>query len=397
MKKILIVGAGFLQSFLIKKAKEIGLYVFAIDGDPNAVGFKFADYSACINIVDTKSALKFAQEKGIDGIVTAATDFGVITTSEVADRLGLPGVKPDVALLIKNKYQVRKCLYDNKVDDTRQAFEVTEETNLAELAPQLLFPVMVKPCDGSGSRGASRVDNISQLEEACRYAIEGSITHRAVIESFIVGNEYGVESFVENGEIHVLAVMRKWMTNPPYYAELGHAIPCGLPPETEKKVKFCAAKAIKAIGVNFGSVNMDVLVTDSGDVHIVDIGARMGGNLIGSHIIPIGTGIDYMANILNAAVGNPTDFNPSARHNIATKLLALTPGVIAELPDFDSIAKECNVIIEEHLSVGGEITTYRTNLDGCGYVVALSNATVTEAVDTAERARIMIDKSIKRE
>ena len=39
---------------------------------------------------------------------------------------------------------------------------------------------------------------------------------------------------------------------------------------------------------------MDVLVTKDNRICIVDIGARMGGNLIGSHIIPLGTGIDYI-------------------------------------------------------------------------------------------------------
>ena len=64
--------------------------------------------------------------------------------------------------------------------------------------------------------------------EACELAINSSITHRAVAEPFIVGREYGVESFVDNGKIYVLAVMQKDMTLPPYYAELGHAIPSGL-------------------------------------------------------------------------------------------------------------------------------------------------------------------------
>ena len=53
---------------------------------------------------------------------------------------------------------------------------------------------------------------------------------------------------------------------------------------------------------------MDVLVTEEGNVHIVDIGARMGGNLIGSHIIPLGTGIDYVANMIKASVREKTDF-----------------------------------------------------------------------------------------
>ena len=151
---------------------------------------------------------------------------------------------------------------------------------------------MMKPVDGSGSRGASKVEKAEDFAKAAEFAMSGSITHRAVAEPFIDGKEYGVESFVDNGEIHVLAVMQKDMTKPPYYAELGHAIPSGLSDEVEAKVKTCVYRAICALGINHGSVNMDLLITKAGNVHIVDIGARMGGNLIGSHIIPAGTGIE---------------------------------------------------------------------------------------------------------
>ena len=78
---------------------------------------------------------------------------------------------------------------------------MNKDTDINELALQITYPVMVKPCDGSGSRGARRVDNFSELADACKYAMDGSITHRAVIESFIIGDEYGAESLVVNGEI----------------------------------------------------------------------------------------------------------------------------------------------------------------------------------------------------
>jgi biotin carboxylase len=255
---------------------------------------------------------------------------------------------------------------------------------------------MVKPCDGSGSRGASRVDKAEDFVTACEFAMNGSITHRAVAEPFVVGREYGVESFVDNGTIHVLGVMQKDMTLPPYYAELGHAIPSGLSCELETKVKVCVENALVALGVNHGSVNMDLLINDRGDVHIVDVGARMGGNLIGSHIIPMGTGVDYMGNMIRAAVGDKTDWEPiSEPAPVATKLLALTPGIIAELPDFDKIANENSVVIEHHLKIGDKINEYHTNLDGCGYVVAACSD-VEESMVKAAAVRCIIDNSIER-
>lgn len=395
MKKILFIGAGFLQAFIIKKAKALGYETYVVDGDPNALGYKFADHYKVIDIVDSDKCLKYAKENNIDGVLTAATDFGVLTTSYIAKELGLNGINIESAKLIKNKYLVRKCLCENNVDDTKQAYLVDVESDLEDLSKGVVYPVMVKPCDGSGSRGASRVDKAEDFVIACKNALKESITQRAEIETFIVGDEYGVESFVENGNIHILAIMKKWMTEPPYYAELGHAIPSGLNKSLEEKIRYCVEKALIALKVDFGSVNMDLIVTDKGEVHIIDIGARMGGNLIGSHIIPFGTGIDYMANIIKATVGDEVDFTTIGGSAVATQLLALKPGVVKKLPDFDEIQRKYDVIIEQHIKIGDEISYYKTNRDGCGYVVACGNDVVA-CLKKAESAKRIIDEIIRR-
>ena len=392
-----MLGGGFLQNFVIQKAKQMGYRVLVLDADPNAMGFRNADEHAVINIVDEEACLKYAQKHQVDGVLAAATDFSVLTMSRIAEEMHLPGINYKAAKRIKNKAAVRKCLFDANADDMGYSFEIDSLEQILQILPQVKFPVMVKPCDGSGSRGASRVDRAEDFEKACKFAMDGSITCRAVAEPFVEGKEYGVESFVDNGKIHILGVMQKGMTLPPYYAELGHAIPSGLPIAIEEKIKICVRKALVALDVNHGSVNMDLLLSESGDVHIVDVGARMGGNLIGSHIIPIGTGVDYMGNMIRAAVGDATDFTPLHEPKpVATKLLALTPGIVKALPSFEQIAKEYDVTIEHHLHVGDTINEYHTNLDGCGYVLA-TGMDVDEAIEKAQKAKEIIDSLVVRE
>ena len=393
MKKILIIGAGFLQSFVIKKAKEMGYETLTVDADSNAIGFRFADKHEVINIVDEKACLAYARKENIDGVLTAATDYGVLTAAYIAEQMNLHGLDYEVAKLIKNKYKVRKCLFDARVDDTEQAYEVNESTDISSLCKEVSFPVMVKPCDGSGSRGASRVDDASQFADACHNAMSASITHRAEVETFIIGREYGAESLVVNGEVHVLGIMRKWMTEPPYYAELGHAIPTDLPCEVEQRAIQCVKNAIQALGINFGSVNMDMLITSEGKIHIIDIGARMGGNMIGPCVIPYGTGIDYMANMIRNAVGDEVDLTPHASCAVATRLLAFENGTVKQLPDFEKIEKEYDVEIYAHLEVGQAVREYHTNLDGCGYIIAKADC-VACAAEKAEKVRTLIRDTI---
>ncbi len=391
MKTILIIGAGFLQDFVIQKAVLMGYRTLTVDADPKAVGFSHAHKHAVVNIIDEEACLQYAKKEQIDGVITAATDFGVLTASYIAQEMGLPGLKYEVAKLIKNKYRVRKRLYEQHVDDTEQAYAVDKDTDIEMLARLLNYPVIVKPCDGSGSRGTSRVDYPEQLAEACMYAMSGSITHQAEIETFITGQEYGAESIVVDGQIHVLGIMKKWMTRPPYYAELGHAIPSGLSCEIEKKAKECVEKAITALGINFGSVNMDMLITDEGKVYIVDIGARMGGNMIGPCVIPYGTGVDYVGAMIQNAVGDSVNLSVNPHKTVATRLLAFHEGIVHSIPDMREIENKYNVEVFHHLSKGMHVNEYHTNLDGCGYVVAKAND-VQEAIQKVQQVSDIIEK-----
>jgi biotin carboxylase len=395
MKKILIIGAGFLQSFVIRKAKEMGYYTIAIDKNPNSIGFSYVDEYGIVDIIDQEACLKFAREKCIDGVMTAATDYGVLSAAYIAEQMHLPGLKYEVAKVIKNKYMVRRTLFESNIDDISQYYEISDISEIDEINGRIHFPVMVKPCDGSGSKAAKRVDTVDNLKSACEEAINSSLVGKALIEDFIDGKEYGVESFVYDGQVHVLGVMGKYMTSPPDYAELGHCIPSQL--DIEDRVKQVAKNAIKVLGINFGSVNMDVLVTKDNRICIVDIGARMGGNLIGSHIIPLGTGIDYMGNLIRASVGDSVDIRPlKSGVNVATRLLALTPGKVVRLPDFAEIAQKYEVDIYHHLNVGSTIRQYHTNLDGCGYVVAVSDE-LKEAERCAEESKHLVNIGIIRE
>jgi biotin carboxylase len=392
MKKILMIGAGFLQDFVIQKAKSMGYYVLALDANPNAVGFKHADKFSVIDILDKESCLKYAQKEQIDGVLTVATDYGVITTSYISKVMGLPGLNYETAKLIKNKFKVREILSLNNVDDNLECFEVSVKTDISKLSKKIKYPIMVKPCDGSGSKGASRVNNHAQLEQACKLAIKSSTTGKVEIESFIVGDEFGVESFVENGNIHVLAIMKKWMTKPPYYAELGHAIPSGLSSKLEKKIIITVKKAIEVLNINYGSVNMDLLITDSEKIYIIDIGARMGGNMIGSSIVPYATGIDYMGNIIKISTNEELDWSIGEKKAVVSKIMAYSGGIVKKLPILDKY-KNGDVQIYHHLKIGDIVNEYQTNLDGCGYVIVFDEK-VDEAKNKAELILDDIERTI---
>lgn len=394
MKRLLILGAGFLQSFVIKRAKELGYYTIAMDKNSKSIGFQYADEYGIVDIVNPEECLNFARDKKIDGVMTAATDYGVLSASFIAQELNLPGINYDSAKLIKNKHSVRKLFAENSIDDVLQYYEVKSINDLKIIKNSIKYPVMVKPSDGSGSKAAKRVNKSEQLYEACKEAIDASLIKKALIEDFIMGKEYGVESFVYRGEVYVLGIMNKEMTSPPDYAELGHMMPSGL--YIEDKIKDIVRNAIKVLGVDFGAVNMDILVTEENHVCIIDVGARMGGNLIGSHIISKATGYDYLGNLIKASVNDDIDMpNCKVINSVATKILALQPGIIVGLPDINKIMRDHNIDIFFNKGIGEFIRDYHNNLDGCGYVLSVGE-NLMDVENNAMKAKDAINRGIIR-
>ncbi|MBM6931371.1 GNAT family N-acetyltransferase [[Clostridium] spiroforme] len=363
-KRVLVIGAGFLQAYVIKKSKELGYYTCAVDGSETAPGFQYADEYSVIDIVDKQACLAYAKEKQIDGVLTAATDYGVLTSSYIARELNLKGLDYNIAKIIKNKYLVQQLLYKNGVINS-PCFELSSQNEIEEIKDQIKYPIIVKPCDGSGSRGISKVEFEQDLVSSVEQALSNSISKKCIIEPFISGKEYGAEFFVYEDNIYDLIVMKKKMTNEPYYAELGHSN-C-LDDIIKNKVLKKAHQIINVLGINFGSINMDFIVNNE-NIYMVDIGARMGGNLIGSHIIPYSNGIDYMKMMVEVSLGNKFDCNIKFNRPISTRIITLDTGIVQSI-DMDKINSiDClyKLILPK---IGSQVHGYRNNLDGCGYII----------------------------
>ncbi len=88
MNRILILGGGRYYLKAIEAAKKLGYYTIVIDREKDVPGYKIADKSRSIDIVDYEKVLEFAKDQKIDGIVPL-NDYGVFTAAFVAENLGL--------------------------------------------------------------------------------------------------------------------------------------------------------------------------------------------------------------------------------------------------------------------------------------------------------------------
>lgn len=387
-KRILVIGAGILQSYLIRKCKQLGYCVLAVDANPNAIGFKYADYKALIDITDQEKCLEYTKRMRVDGVITGATDYGVLTTSYITQELGLNGLNYNVAKLVKNKFEVQNILYNNGIV-TDPSYEVSSINELNFIKNKIRYPVIIKPSDGSGSRGVHKATSFSDIEKYIEEAINNSLINKCIIEPFIEGKEYGAEFYVYNGVIYDLITLSKKMTDYPFFAELGHSY--NMDKKIENKIFQKGHQIIKTLGINFGAVNMDFIVNDK-DVYMVDIGCRMGGNLIGSHIIPMSTGVDYMEMIINGALNKNIHFEKKFSKAVSSKLIVLPTGTVTKINRDEINNVDClyKVIL---CKVNDIVHSYRNNLDGCGYVIC-NGENILISENNVEKALEKIQKSI---
>mgnify|MGYP002624634495 CR=1 FL=1 len=300
--KLAIIGANESITMLINKAKELGYetHVFAWEcGDP---GEKVADHFYPISASDKEAILAKCREIGICGICSITSDFAVPTINYVARHLGLPGNSERTDVVARNKYQMRCALKEAGL--YVPPFMQADEDFTMDKAIDLKYPVIVKPTDRWSSKGVTRVDKPEELMDAVRYAVSESFDKKAIIEGFMTGQEYSAECICYHGEVHVLQLTQKLTTDYPHYIETGHIQPSDIPTKRQPEVIDFIKRAVAALDIKNSAAHAEFRLLPDGNIGIIEIGARMGGDFIGTDLTPTSTGMDFIRMVIDVAVGN---------------------------------------------------------------------------------------------
>lgn len=308
MKKLVIIGANDFQNQLILKAKTLGYETHVFAWRDGAVGEKTADYFYPISIIEKDSILEKCREIQPDGICSIASDLAAITVNYVAEALGLPCNATKYTEIQTNKYAMRRALSEAGIP-CPQFVLADENSDLPKLVKGLQFPVIVKPTDRSGSRGIMKLETLHGMEQAVQEACAASFEKRAIIEEYIVGQEYSIETISYRGKHHFLAVTKKFTTGAPHFIETGHCQPSDLSEEIASHAKAEMFRALDALCVENSAGHGEFRVDDQGNVRFIEIGARMGGDCIGSDLVYLSTGHDFLKMVIDVACGQEPELN----------------------------------------------------------------------------------------
>lgn len=305
MKKLMSLGGNFFQATIVKAAKRLGYYVISVDYLPNNPAHRFADEYHCISTLDKDSILKLARKKNIDGIVSYASDVSAPTAAYVAETLGLQTNPLETIISMTRKDLFHPILHKNNfivpnneviknIEDTYRFFIENNED------------ILIKPVNSSGSKGVTRVKHRDDIEKSFEEAKKYSRGDVIIAEKFIERDGYQIagDAFIIDGEIRIFALANEHFDkecNP--LVPIGESFPVRLEDKKIEKAKMEIQRALNILGYKNGAVNLDFMFDKSGNVVILELGPRNGGNLITDAFL-LSSGIDLAEYTAKLAVGD---------------------------------------------------------------------------------------------
>lgn len=305
-RRLIILGTNEYQNPLILRAKELGYETHVFGWKTGAIGETTADVYHNVNIMDYEKLWNEVQKVNPCGVASIASELAMHPMNFLLRKLGIPCNSEEAEKIATNKYLMRCAMRDGGVEGPK--FTLINGVLDKRAIKDFTYPLIVKPVDLSSSRGVMKINSEDEVETAVDYALEWSKEKKVIVEEFIDGPEYSGESIAYDGEYKLLVVTEKQTIGAPHFVECGHKQPADLSPAMLEKVERTLYKAFASMGLKYGAIHPEFKITKEGKIIFMEIGARMGGDCIGSDLVPISTGYDYMGMVISCGCGERPSF-----------------------------------------------------------------------------------------
>ena len=231
--------------------------------------------------------------------IAAFDDLSQDRAALIAAALDLPFHSPQTVHAIQNKRAMRRRLAECGLDQTA-TMEVGRVEDIWDFAAQHGLPAILKPVDGRGSTAISRIATPEDIAPAFERSRSESDRDQLLIETMLLGEEFSVEAFSEDGEHEILAITRKYK-DPDTFVEVGHQMPALLPAATQAAIQAFVPRMLGALGVRNGPTHTELMVTAAG-VAVIETHLRPGGDFI-PEMVRDACGVDMLSLAARQAAG----------------------------------------------------------------------------------------------
>lgn len=356
--RLAIMGAGKWQLPLYTKAREMGIETYGFAYEEGAVAKEYADFFYPISLADKDLIVEKCKQIGVDGVVTCASDFATEASCWVAEQLGLITNSYQTVVNIHDKAWVRettKCI--TSIQHPNSLTGILDEISLP------FYPCVVKPVHGSGKRGVWLVNTPNEFE-ILKVHSGFEKDENAIVEQFVVGKEYSVESLSYHSRHYVVQITDKTSDGAPHFVELGHHQPADISDDCRNKLTAAAIDVLTAVDYTNGASHIEFKVTEDGEIFLIDLNPRGGGDYISTHLIQLSTNCDYSKEIINISLDRFDENAYPYKHVAFSGVYFLTKQTEFLLPFF-----ERNIPCVVQKEYDKNITESLNNNDRSGYMI----------------------------
>lgn len=383
-ESVLLFGVGPLQKSIIGRAKLMGLYTVGIDPCDDATCKDDVDAFEVVGSQDFEGTCAVVEKYGIDAIVTAATDKPLVMMARIAEKYGFPFYSVETALWSTDKFQMKQRFIEGVVPCARGRLIHT-----ADEARDLYFPLIVKPRDNSGSRGVKLCRSMEELQTSMSEALEVSKLDTVLVEEFIEGPEYSIESLHHNGKSEVIQFTEKKTTEFPYNVELGHIQPANISEENKQKIREIISKIGKALHFVNCPSHTELKINERG-IFVIETSPRLGGDYITSTLTPLSTGVNLEDELLRMALGEEINPQPKPVQYSGVRFFAFREGsIIKHAPNVDFVKNWPHVVdFSFNLKEGDRVNRITSSLNRYGHLtlIAGNRDSIEDAFEKYEKA-----------
>ena len=361
----------------------------AVDRDPSAPGFRFADRRAIISVEDEPQIDRLATAERVDGLIAPGIDWPVAIAARIADRLALShSIDPGTAVLATSKLRQRERFAEAGVRHPRHVVCATVE-EAAAAAEGFGYPCVVKAPDRQGQKGLVLARAREQLADAFALALDESRSSVVLVEELVPGREVTVNAFSIGGRFTPLTVTDRIVAEPPAFGvALAHEWPSSLASEQVGAAVDAARAAAEALGVQDGPSYTQVVVGERG-AYVVELAARLGGGH-DAELCAAALDVDLNGLALAAALGEAVDdeqLRPVGRAGGAcVRFLVPEPGTLEQVAGVEEAEGLEGILwVRVYREPGAVLGPLRRGSDRVGAVLAVG-ASREEAVERAGRA-----------
>lgn len=362
-KKLAIIGASFGQLPLCIKAHEMGIETYCFAWSKGNVCADYVDHYYPISIFEKDEIVRICKDERINGVLSNASETTALIASYVADKLEKNTTPYNSILSIRDKVWVREIT--NSIVGLSPVKFV--KGNVCDIIGAIEPPLVLKPINGSAKKGVNFIKNINQKLDIDD-DIKGDLF---VVEEYIEGDEYSVESISYNNQHYVVQITEKISTGAPHFVELEHHQPAQLSSCVIQKIESIIPQILSAVGFDNGASHVEIKIDEDNNIYLIEVNPRGGGDYISNELVQLSTDCDYLKQMILVSLDL---FQPIEVKQVAyTGIYFLSAYTSRLLPYFNNLNSEWLVRKAQNNKI---LTNSISNYDRDGYIIYKSDKKV---------------------